>query len=294
MALHFSTLEKHELSQIHRTFLESFADYQVDMSYMTEKVFSCRAIKNGVDYKSSVGVFAKNKMVGFTLIGIDRWKGVLSAFDAATGIVKAYRGQGIAKKMFEFLIPRLKERGVKKFILEVLQDNSSAVQAYKKAGFNITRELDCFELDLKQTGINLNGGVSLFTVQEVGKDILTEFQGLLNWEPSWENSFSSIKRIPDEVSFYAAVHRGSAVGLLVYYPLLNWILTLLVKKEFRRKGAASVLLAHCLQNLNPRINSIKVLNVDCSDIGQKAFLEKRGFKIYVKQYEMEFDLDTGF
>lgn len=40
-------------------------------------------------------------MVGFTLIGIDEWRGGLGAFDAATGIADGYRGQGLARAMFD-------------------------------------------------------------------------------------------------------------------------------------------------------------------------------------------------
>lgn len=40
-------------------------------------------------------------MVGFTLIGINEWQGGLGAFDAATSIADGYRGQGLARAMFD-------------------------------------------------------------------------------------------------------------------------------------------------------------------------------------------------
>jgi ribosomal protein S18 acetylase RimI-like enzyme len=51
--------------------------------------------------------------------------------------------------MFIFIKPRLKAIGIKNFYLEVLQENKSAIRAYKKTGFEIVRILDCFTLSKK-------------------------------------------------------------------------------------------------------------------------------------------------
>ena len=72
--MRFSFLKKNLFPLIHRTFLEAFSDYQVDMSYITEEVMFKRAVKNAAAFKSSVGVFDDDRMVGFTLIGIDNWQ----------------------------------------------------------------------------------------------------------------------------------------------------------------------------------------------------------------------------
>ncbi|HWQ08382.1 MAG TPA: hypothetical protein VN436_04720, partial [Holophaga sp.] len=42
---------------IHRAVTEAFADYQLDMSYMTEEALRRRAMKNGVDLTCSPGAF---------------------------------------------------------------------------------------------------------------------------------------------------------------------------------------------------------------------------------------------
>jgi ribosomal protein S18 acetylase RimI-like enzyme len=214
MTVRFSFLEKNQFPLVHKTFLEAFSDYQVDMSYMTEEVMFKRAVKNAVDFESSVGIFEGDRMVGFTLIGIDKWQNTLSAFDIGTGIIRNLRGKGIARQMFDFALPRLKTQAVKKFILEVIQTNEPAVKAYRNAGFYITREFDCFELEVKKANLQEKAG-SPTNIEFIGRDVLPLLQDFLDWEPSWENSFSAIKRIPDDVVLYGALSEGECVGLLV-------------------------------------------------------------------------------
>lgn len=286
----YSFLSSDHYPQIYQTFKEAFADYYLDMSYLTEERLFNRAIKNGVEYESSVGVFDGDKMVGFTLIGIDYWNNELSAFDAGTGIIPGYRGKGIAKQMFEFSLPRLKKRGVKRFILEVLQENERAVKAYQKTGFKITREFDCFELTLADAALETEKDNIHLEIQPVTKDRLSAFREYVDWRPSWENSFSSIERIPgdDDLVMYGAFIDKQWVGLLVYYPFLNWIMSLVVKKAYRRKGIAGRLMAHFIDGFTYDQSKVKLVNVEGSDTGMIKFLEGIGFKVYTRQFEMEF------
>ena len=61
------------------------------------------------------------------MVALGKYCGVQAAYDAVTGIIKPYRGQGLAKEMFEYLLPNLKEKGVERFYLEVIQSNEAAV-----------------------------------------------------------------------------------------------------------------------------------------------------------------------
>ena len=105
--INYKFLEKGDLSKIHRTFHKAFADYQVDVSYMTEEVMGYRFIKNNVQYNLSVGAYSNDELIGITMIGVDDFKNRLTAFDVMTGIVKEYRGMSVAKSMFEFALPKI-------------------------------------------------------------------------------------------------------------------------------------------------------------------------------------------
>lgn len=289
MAILYSFLNEKISPQIYEAFLEAFSDYIVDMSYMNEKSFLNRSIKNGIDFSSSVGVFENEKMVGYTLIGIDRFKNYRSAFDIGTGIIKDYRGRGIAREMFNFALPKLKEKGVEKFVLEVIQENEAAVKAYKKSGFEITREFDCFQLEFKKFKFREISKNKLI-IQSIGKDNINEFKRFLDWEPSWENSFASIMRIPDEILLFEAVYKEESSGFLAYYPALNWIMSIAVKKEERMKGIGYNLINYLVKQIRNKIDFLNLINVESSDKAMIKFLKNSGFELYGKQYEMELQI----
>ena len=51
--------------------MEAFADYAMDASGTKEDAMLLRMAKNSVDYEASIGAYDGDRMVGFTLIGID-------------------------------------------------------------------------------------------------------------------------------------------------------------------------------------------------------------------------------
>lgn len=271
--------------QLLRTWLEAFADYAVDMSGVTEKLINCRCIKNNVDFDISVGAFDDARMVGFTLIGVDRWQDELAAFDAGTGIVPEFRGQGLARGMFDHAIPPLESRGVTRFLLEVLQVNEPAIRAYTKAGFEVTRELACFKLKVDKT--NLASEPSTGTeVKTVDRASVAGFSTEVDWQPSWENGFSAIARIPDQLLILGAFDQDRCVGVIAYTPLLNWIITLIVRRSHRRRGIGTALVQRLVEHLPAGLLEVKLQNVDRSDEGMLTFLERLGFDPWVDQYEM--------
>ncbi len=289
--LKFLTVD--QFPEISQAFNEAFADYYLQMGDAAEKWLFNRAKKNGVEFDHSVGVFSGERLVGFTLIGFDTWDGVPAAFDAGTGIIPDFRGQGLAGKMFEFAVPRLIELGVRKFLLEVLQVNGAAIRAYRKTGFSVTREFDCYQMRPATARLPRIADDGL-RIQQIDQDQVGQFMEFADWRPSWENSFTTIQRIPNEVTILGAFQGGSPAGLLVYYPMLNWVMSLAVKTELRRQGIATRLLTELLTLLlsdqENETELIKLINVDHSDTGMTSFLEKVGSELYVSQFEMEMDL----
>ena len=289
MTIQYRHLSEEDFPAAHATMNEAFADYYVDMSYMTRERSWLRNLKSGVCYECSVGAWDNDRLVGLTYVGLDDWLGEPAAFDAGTGIIKAYRGQGIAPGMFEFVLPGLKARGVSRFLLEVLQPNSAAIRAYQKAGFEITREFACYDLppEAFSTGSLPDGDVE---VRVIDKPAVQSFSGKADWQPSWENSFAGMQRIPDDLVRLGAYAGGRCIGMLVYYPLLQWIMCLLVEKDARRTGVASSLLRALMADLPlpEGTDRVKINNIDHADTGMRAFFEKAGAHWVIDQYEMEY------
>jgi len=291
-----------EFAQLHAVFHEAFADYSMDASHVTEENLRLRGAKNGVDYAASVGAYDGDRLVGFTLVGLGPWRGEPAAFDAGTGIVPAYRGRGLAKRMFEHALPGLQRRGVRRFVLEVLQDNARARRAYEKAGFAVTRELRCYTLDpaalppgppLSEAAVPPApdllpaAGPSPFALREVDRRQVLALAGEADWQPSWECSFEAVLRLPGDLLCLGAFDGDECAGVLAWAPFFRWLLTLVVRRDRRRRGAGTALLRGLAERLPADVAKINLLNVDGADAGMQAFVEKLGFAHLVDQYEME-------
>jgi len=242
-----------------------------------------------VDFDLSVAVYDEERMVGFTLIGVDEWEGKLAAFDAGTGIIPGFRGQGLAQKMFDHATPGLRERDVKLFLLEVLQVNDAAIRAYSKAGFEITRELSCFELDVAARG-SKRDTISDIAIRSIDRDLVASFAEHVDWTPSWENGFSAIRNIPDDLLLFGAFREDLCVGVIAYSPHMNRIMSLIVQRSHRRRGIATALLNHLLDNLPGDVNTVKLTNVQKTDHQMITALTHMGFTHWIDQYEMSLPL----
>jgi len=282
-------LQQDDFPRIVQTFDEAFADYYIKRKTSCASWLAPRCVKNGVDLECSVAALDSERMVGITLVGLDMWQGQSAAFDAATGIIPDYRGRGLARRMFDFALPRLKERGVQKFVLEVLQVNEPAIKAYQRTGFAITREFDCFELKIADNRAERRTPASL-EIRRIGVEQVLPFIEHAEWIPSWENAFSSIHRASADIMAFGAFVENICAGEIVYFPPLNWIVSLVVHREYRRRGIATALIDHLLQYLPSDRDSLRVTNVDCTDVGMTAFFPARGFTSFARQYEMELDL----
>ncbi|MFC2077203.1 GNAT family N-acetyltransferase [Candidatus Bipolaricaulota bacterium] len=270
--------------QLHEAFLEAFADYAMDASGTTEERLLLRMRKNAVDYEISPGLYDGDRLVGFTLIGIDEWGGRLTAYDAGTGIVPEFRKQGWARKMFDHALPKLRERGVQQFALEVLQENEPAIKAYRKSGFEIERELRCFAAKTERlAGIKPTSG---FEIRPIDRATFSDLQPSADWLPSFENRFTAMDAIESNVQLFGAFDDEACIGGLAHSPPLNWLLSLVVDRESRRRGVGTALIRHLASQLPVSVTRLSALNVDGQDAGTQAFLEVVGFEHLIDQYEM--------
>jgi len=272
---------------VHAAFTEAFADYAMSSSGLTEERLLLRMEKNAVDYGLSVGAYDGGPIVGFTLIGVDSWGGALTAYDAVTGIVPAFRGQGLAQRMFDHALPALRERGVERFSLEVLQQNEPAISAYQKSGFEITRQLRSYTADAAILSLSpASADASAWDVQPIGARTFALVVQDADWLPSFENRFSAVERIPNDVILAGVFDGDRCVGVAAYSPPMRWLLALVVCRSHRRRGVGRALLARVAADLPEGVTRLAVINVDASDEGMIAFVGALGFGSLVNQFEM--------
>ncbi|NNK83731.1 MAG: GNAT family N-acetyltransferase [Flavobacteriaceae bacterium] len=115
-----------------------------------------------VDYNLSFGMFDNSQLVGFIINAIDFRNGKKIAFNTGTGVIPEYRGQKIVKAIYDYAIPILKDNKINSCSLEVITENTNAIKAYQRIGFDISKTYICFkntfeepfESDVNMTFIN--------------------------------------------------------------------------------------------------------------------------------------------
>lgn len=265
-------------AKLYECFLEAFSDYQVDMRASREE-FEQRLVRDGVRLEISAGAFDETRMVGFYMNALGDWKGRRSAFDAGTGVIPAYRRQGIAEELFAFMVPRLKEASVEQYLLEVLTGNERAVALYRKLGFVDIRRLAVFR---RSAPLFTDAEPEVRRVEEPDWELCKSFW---DGDPSWQNSIDAVERVANDRVVICAYVDETCVGYGIAFKPWVSLMQLAVAPAHRRKGIGSKILS-ALQREVSGTDSLKVSNIDEGLKGTLAFYERNGFKMVLEQYEM--------
>ena len=227
----YRLLSAADLIPLYECFLEAFSDYQVDMQ-MSREQFEQRIARDGVRLEISAGAFDNEKMIGFYMNGRGSWQGNQTAYDAGTAVIPEYRGGGVAKEMFAFMVPRLKEVGIAQYLLEVLSENDRAVALYRKLGFVETRGLAVFRSNEPMAPLSELPGVSIRSVEEPDWKLFESF-----WDgyPSWQNSSAAVERVANMSEILGAYVDGNCVGYGVVFRPSGNLMQLAVARGSQEK-----------------------------------------------------------
>ncbi|MBT3385596.1 MAG: GNAT family N-acetyltransferase [Prolixibacteraceae bacterium] len=262
-------------------FKEAFKDYEMQLN---KKELQVMLNRRGFNPELSFAAFENDKIISFTLNGTGIYNNIKTAYDTGTGTIKMYRGQGLAVKIFQHSIPFLKEMGISQYLLEVLQHNSKAVLLYKKLGFEIKREFNYYVQKTNNINLKIRNTDYFWQIKNIGLTSKKVMTGFWDFIPSWQNSFDSISRRPDDFKIIGIFDENKLVGYSVFEPNSGDITQIAVDNNYRRKGIATTLLKEILK-LNKH-HSIKILNtaIDCNSIND--FLKAHSISVSGKQFEM--------
>lgn len=184
------SLANTNINELFNAFQQAFADYELQLN---KNELSAMLKRRGFDPLLSFGAFDGEKLVSFTCSGVGHFYETPTAYDTGTGTLKDYRGRGLATQIFEYSLPHLKEVGIKNYLLEVLQHNTSAVSVYQKIGFKEQREFYYFKSE---------NNLSAFTIRPIDISKYTNIPSFWDFEPSWQNSILSVNRSPDSFIYF--------------------------------------------------------------------------------------------
>jgi len=274
----YKTLDKTNSQTLHKTFVEAFSDYQVKIDLPFWK-FEQMLQRRGYNPEISIGAFKDETLVGFALNGLRSWNEKATVYDIATGVVPECRRQGITSSIFLRIKELLKEKQVEQYLLEVIKSNQPAVQLYQKQGFEIQRELSCFQLNKNQFIPR-----ETYKVEKVNRVDFEQVKGFWDYKPSWQNSMTSIDAV-SEVFAYSVVSLDNTIaGYGIIDEKTGDIPQIAVNKGYRGNGIASSIMAEMVKTAESE--KISVLNVETQLKSVENFLTKSGFEYHVGQFEM--------
>jgi ribosomal protein S18 acetylase RimI-like enzyme len=261
MDVGFRALTVDDFETVHAAFVEAFSDYVVTLAPTREQLLEMLTRRAYVP-ETSVGVFDGERMVAFTLNGVD---GAM-AYDTGTGVVPSHRRQGLGLAMMDHVVRTLRARGCTRYLLEVIDTNTAAISLYRSQQFVETRGLQCWSYPASNDDESL-------TLSE--RDIHDEWCDVA---PSWQNSTASIRRARQP---HLTV--GNDDGYVVLFPATGDVPQLAVRPEARRRGAGTLLLRQAAARSSA---PLRIVNVDDGAAGIGAFLTAAGATRTVRQLEM--------
>lgn len=269
-------LAKLDINELLHAINGAFADYIVPFELDTAQLqFKIDSESIRLDW--SVGVFEMNRLIAFIMHGVRTEDNEVIVYNAGTGVLPGYRGQGLVGKMYDHILPFLKDNQVKQLVLEVIEDNRSAIRAYEKIGFSVHRKLLCFSGTLRPG--TFSGQVSVRQLNSYSWDIFRSFWDVL---PSWQSAIPSMDVARPVV--LAAFIKEELVGYMLFNPGNKRIYQIGVAEQHRRQGIATQLLVEVRRQMADE--KVQVNNMDEAGDSLRLFLEKRGLTNHINQLEM--------
>jgi ribosomal protein S18 acetylase RimI-like enzyme len=277
--MEIATLENIEIDCIVEVLNQSFSNYIVPLQ-LNSKQLEFKISTENVKLDLSIGVFLSGKLIGFMLHGLNEIGGKLSAYNAATGVIPEYCGQGLAGQMYNFLLPKLKAIGVEQMLLEVIVGNNAGIRAYEKMDYKVNRILDCFRGEIAAVE-----RASVAIIKELEDFEWDKFLSFWTIKPSWQNSVATLENSKDSCTIVGAYLDEELIGYMVYNPVSRKIHQIAVSSKHRRKGVATQLVNTMTALINPK--ELFIYNVDASSLETIAFFKSLGLLSHVAQLEMK-------
>lgn len=266
---------------LYGAFAKAFADYEVRIDGpQLQKMLRRR----GFVPELSFAAFEGGQIAAFTLNSIGNYDGVPTAYDTGTGTLEAYRGRGLAKRIFEHSIPHLRQANVSRYLLEVLQHNTIAVSVYQKLGFEVTREFNYFSQETAKIDLRATGPDFPYSVRRIDPAEHDAIPGFWDFPPSWQNSPESVERASGDLVSLGVFEGDSLAGYCVFEPGSGDVAQIGVDRRRRRQGIGSALLRE-MAGMS-QSGTLKVINTDTRCGAITRLLESRNIPVRGKQFEM--------
>lgn len=267
--------------QLFAAFSEAFKDYETQLVKSELEIMISR---RGYVPELSFGAFENDRLVSFTLNGIGNFNGIKTAYDTGTGTIEEYRGQGLASRIFQDSLPELKKAGVRQYLLEVLQNNTSAISVYRKQGFEVSREFNYFVEQSENVRLEKYQLPAGYRIQPIVLSLKEQMIACQDFTPSWQNSFESVERRLSDFCLWGAFAGETLAGYCIFEPNSGDITQIAVATAHRNRGLATCLLREAAQTNKHK--NLKLINTNTECDSTTRWAESIGLTLRGKQFEM--------
>lgn len=275
----FQTLENITSQDLVNAFNAAFKGYFVPF-VMTEQQMNSKLRLENFAPEYSVAALVDGKIVGFILHSFRKEGQKRLVYNGGTGVIAAYRGQGITRQMYNFIKPKLEQAAIDMCLLEVIDKNEPAKYSYEKIGFKKVKTLTCWKQQEEILSKNIDLALS---TEKIADPNWNKIRAMGTWIPTWSNNIRSMQNdfaqqiclglyLKEDLIAYGIVNRLS--GRVAQWAVLP---------AYRRKGVGSYLMQQ-LRKESER--PLSIINVDETASGIICFLKANNFINTINQYEM--------
>lgn len=268
------------LNMIAVCFNEAFAGYFVNMQ-VTADYLQHRWNGARVDYNRSWGAFDSDQLVGFVIFAIDERDGMLTAHNAATGVLPAFRNQSLIQRIYAEALPVFKRDGIRLLTLEVITDNIRAIRLYQSLGYRIDRLLYCY-----------NGSIALPGTPEHSFQITQhhDIDSLLNaplnsYYFSWENDRKTLLKLAGDYECWELGDNNELKAFVILNPANGSMIQYGFDVGNTDKYGTIL-----LQEIGKHYPAVRITNLDSHYTDVQALFEKCGLTRHINQFEMTMSL----
>ncbi|MBX0334807.1 GNAT family N-acetyltransferase [Pontibacter sp. HSC-14F20] len=279
----FSFLSEHDVPALYNTFVAAFADYIIPIKVSREE-FAMKFKREGVEPTFCVGAYLGGQLVGFILTGLGEWQGKPTAYNAGTGVIPGHRGHQLTKRLYNFLLPKLRESGIEQCLLEVIERNAAAFKVYRSIGFEVTRALDCYRSPVGELLLSSEEPEPVLEIKQAAKPDWSAYATFCDNRPAWQNTGEAFRRSTDQKKLLEAYAEEQLVGYVAFFPRTGAIVQLAVQQGSRNQGIAKVLLKEAIKQI--QAPALMMLNLDHTSTTLAAFSERIHLRHFLTQHEM--------